>query len=87
MNLKDKGLFKQKNYINGNWVDANSKDSFDVVNPSDQKIIGTMPNSSKEDTIEAINSANNSWSSWKSLTGKERSGYIRKWHHLILENI
>jgi succinate-semialdehyde dehydrogenase/glutarate-semialdehyde dehydrogenase len=46
-----------------------------------------MPNCSKSDTSKAIEAANNSWSAWKKLTGKDRSIIIRKWHELILENI
>ena len=87
MNLKDKALFKQKCFINGIWVDADSKKTFEVTNPSDQSVVGRMPNCSKIDTIKAIDSANNSWNLWKNLTGKERSIFIRNWHELILKNI
>ena len=87
MDLKDKSLFIQKCLINGNWLDAESEESFDVMNPSDQTKVGTMPNCSKKDTVKAIEAAKKSWNNWKKLTGKERSIFIRKWHNLILENI
>ena len=35
MDLKDKSLFIQKCFINGNWLDAESEETFDVMNPSD----------------------------------------------------
>src|SRR6056300_335950 len=85
--LKDQNLFKQKCFINGEWVDSDSLDTFDVHNPSDLTLVGSMPNCSKSDTIKAIDAANNSWVAWKKLTGKDRSIIIRKWHELILENI
>ena len=36
MDLKDKSLFIQKCFINGNWLDAESEETFDVMNPSDE---------------------------------------------------
>ena len=87
MDLKDKSLFIQKCFINGHWLDAESEETFDVINPSDQTKVGTMPNCSKKDTVKAIDVAKKSWNKWKKLTGKERSIFIRKWHNLILENI
>ena len=85
--LKDQSLFKQKCFINGEWVNSDNGDTFDVVNPSDLTVVGSMPNASKKETIRAIDAANNSWSDWKKLTGKDRSIIIRRWHELILENI
>ena len=85
--LKDQSLFKQKCFINGEWVNSDNGDTFDVINPSDLTVVGTMPNASKKETIRAIDAANNSWSDWKKLTGKDRSIIIRHWHELILENI
>ena len=85
--LKDQGLFKQQCFINGEWVNSDNGDTFDVINPSDLSVVGTMPNASKKETIRAIDAANNSWSDWKKLTGKDRSIIIRRWHELILENI
>tara|TARA_B100000686_G_scaffold66910_1_gene72343 strand:- start:6796 stop:8289 length:1494 start_codon:yes stop_codon:yes gene_type:complete len=87
LQLKDKGLFKQKCFINGKWVDSDSGDTFEVFNPSDLTLVGTMPNATKSETIKAIEAANNSWNEWKKLSGKDRSIIIRRWHELILENI
>jgi succinate-semialdehyde dehydrogenase / glutarate-semialdehyde dehydrogenase len=85
--LKDQSLFKQKCFINGEWVNSDNGDTFDIINPSDLTVVGSMPNASKKETIRAIDAANNSWSDWKKLTGKDRSIIIRSWHELILENI
>ncbi len=87
MQLKDKKLFRQQCFINGEWVNSESGDIFDVYNPSDLSLIGNMPNCSKVDTIKAIEAANRSWGNWKKLSGKERSIIIRDWHQLILKNI
>ncbi len=87
MDLIDKSLFKQQCYINGEWTNSETKETFNVINPSDQNIIGTMPNCKKKETSDAIESARSSWGKWKNFTGKERSSLIRAWHELILKNI
>ena len=61
LQLKDKDLFKQQCFINGKWENAENGDTFEVFNPSDLTLVGTMPNSSKNETIKAIEAANNSW--------------------------
>ena len=87
LQLKDKALFKQKCFIGGKWEEADNGEKFEVINPSNSSVVGTMPNVGKNETIKAIEAANNAWPAWKSLTGKERSIIIRRWHDLILENI
>ena len=59
--LKDKELFKQQCFINGKWEDSDNGETFDVLNPSDLTVVGSMPNCSKSDTIKAIDAANSSW--------------------------
>ena len=87
MQLNDKGLFIQKGFIDGEWVDALDKATFKIYNPSDLSQLGNMPNMKKEDTILAIDAAKKAWKIWKDKTGKERSIIIRDWHNLILNNI
>ena len=87
MQLNDKGLFIQKGFIDGEWVEALNKATFKIYNPSDLSQIGNMPNMKKEDTILAIDAAKKAWKIWKGKTGKERSIIIRNWHNLILNNI
>ena len=85
--LKDKELFKQQCFIDGKWISSDDGETFDILNPSDATLIGTMPNVKKSETIRAVDAAKKAWSNWKKLTGKERSIIIRRWHDLILENI
>ena len=87
LQLKDKDLFKQQCFINGEWLDARDGSTFTVTNPADSSTIGTMPKVSRSEVKKAIDAANSSWPAWKVLTGKERSTIIRRWHDLILENI
>ena len=36
--LKDQGLFKQQCFINGEWVDSESKKTFETLNPENNVI-------------------------------------------------
>ena len=41
--LKDKELFKQQCFINGQWISSDDGETFDVLNPSDLSVVGSMP--------------------------------------------
>ena len=43
-----------KNYINGQWVDADNKDTIEVTNPATGELIGTVPNMGAAETRRAI---------------------------------
>lgn len=86
MKLNDKSLFRQQAYINGEWIDADSKKTFDVINPATNEVIGSVPLMGAAETQRAIDSANAAWPEWKAKTMAERSAILEKWHDLILEN-
>ena len=43
MNFKDFKLFRDKNYIDGEWITSDSGDTISVNNPANLKEIGTVP--------------------------------------------
>jgi succinate-semialdehyde dehydrogenase / glutarate-semialdehyde dehydrogenase len=85
--LKDPALFRQQCYIDGRWQDADSGETFDVVNPATGVSIGTAPKMGAAETARAIDAANRAWPAWSAKTGKERSAILRKWSDLQLANI
>jgi succinate-semialdehyde dehydrogenase / glutarate-semialdehyde dehydrogenase len=84
--LKDMSLFRQQCYINGEWVDADSKATLAVHNPADGQQLGTVPNMGAAETRRAIEAANAAWPAWRAKTAKERAACLRKWHDLMLAN-
>ena len=86
MTIQNFKLFRDKCYINGEWIEANSKDTISVNNPATLKEIGTVPKCGKEETKKAIDAANAAWPKWKSTSAKERSIILRKWFDLIISN-
>ena len=84
--LKDSKLFRDRAYVDGAWVEADSKKRFDVDNPADGSIIGSVPDMSTAETRRAIAAAEAALPAWRGLTAKERSKILRKWYDLILAN-
>jgi len=85
LNLKDSTLLKTANYVNGTWLKSNRQ--FEVKDPATGEVIISCDDAGKEETISAIDAANNALHDWRSRTAKERSVILRKWNDLILENI
>ena len=46
-----------KNYINGQWVAPNSKDTLKVIDPSTEEICGEVPSGNDDDINAAIAAA------------------------------
>ena len=86
MNIANNSLLKDKCYINGEWINSNSKETIDVNNPSTLKIIAKVPKCGKNETNFAIKKANEAFHSWKKLPAIERSSFLRKWYNLIEKN-
>ena len=84
--LKDKSLFRQQGYINGQWLDADSGLTIDVTNPATGEVLGTIPNMGGAETRRAIEAANAAWPAWRKKTAKERANILRKWFNLMMEN-
>ena len=58
MNLNDGKLFRQQNYIDGAWCDADGGGVIEVDNPATGAIIGTVPRAGGVETRRAIEAAN-----------------------------
>lgn len=50
-------LVKSKSFIDGQWVPAASGKTFEVKNPKNGAVIGTVPDMDREDTNRAIDAA------------------------------
>ncbi|KAL2857147.1 Aldehyde/histidinol dehydrogenase [Aspergillus pseudoustus] len=84
--LKDKSLFIQKAYVNGEWVDAESGKTFEVHDPATGKLIGTCPEFSASDTEKAIKAAAEAFPKFRSTLARERARMLRRWYQLMMDN-
>ena len=84
--LKNKSLFKQQCFIDGQWLNADNGQVIQVVNPATDEIIGTVPKMDGNETKRAINAAQTAQIAWRKKTAKERSVILRRWYELMEEN-
>ena len=84
MNLTDTALFRQQAYIDGLWTDADSGDTFDVLNPATGATLGTVPKMGDVETKRAIEAAEAAGPAWRAKTAKERSSILKKWFDLVM---
>ncbi|WP_114639606.1 NAD-dependent succinate-semialdehyde dehydrogenase [Polynucleobacter necessarius] len=82
--LKDHQLFKEQAFINGKWIDSQSR--FDVTNPATDELIASVSNLGSAEAELAIAAAEKALPAWRSKTAKERAHIMRKWFELITEN-
>ena len=86
MKLKDESLLKTNAHIDGKWVEAWDKSSFDVTNPANGVVIASVPDMGKDETRQAIKAANRAWSVWRGKTAKERAVVLRRFYDLMMQN-
>ena len=69
---------RQQIYVGGNWVDSAGDGSIDVVNPSNEEVIGSVPDGVGADVDAAVAAAREAFSGWAATPLEERLGYIEK---------
>jgi malonate-semialdehyde dehydrogenase (acetylating)/methylmalonate-semialdehyde dehydrogenase len=77
---------KVKNYYNGEFVESNSGESFDVVSPIDGNLLSKVPMSTREELNAAVESAKNAFDSWSKLPIKERVQVFFRYRYLLEKN-
>ena len=82
--LKDPTLLETRGYVNGAWVEGEG--SYDVVNPARGDVVAEVADLSRSQVAEAIAAAEVAQKGWAALTAKERSGFLRRWFDLMMEN-
>jgi malonate-semialdehyde dehydrogenase (acetylating) / methylmalonate-semialdehyde dehydrogenase len=76
-----------KNYINGNFVDASSARTLDVISPLDGNLLSKVPMSTARDLDDAVNAAKLAFKTWSRVPVKERVQVFFKYKYLLEKNI
>jgi len=50
--------------IHGEWVDASSKETFDVINPANGQVVGIVPKCGPPDVDKAVQAASQAAPGW-----------------------
>jgi len=75
----------KRQYINGEWVHALSKQTREIINPFNQEVIAIVTESNEEDTKLAISAARHAFDhgDWPNTPTMERAKVVRKIAELI----
>jgi len=65
-------------FLNGEWREAMSKESLEIINPATEEVIGKVSHARKEDLDIALNAADTAFRDWKNVSAYERSKILRK---------
>ncbi|KJS38822.1 MAG: succinate-semialdehyde dehydrogenase [Rhodospirillaceae bacterium BRH_c57] len=76
-------LLRSQAFVDGAWCNAASHGTFEVKNPADGEILGSVPDMGTADARRAIEAANAAWPAWRKKTAKERANLLRAWFTLI----
>jgi succinate-semialdehyde dehydrogenase/glutarate-semialdehyde dehydrogenase len=83
---KTSHYMRQANLIGGDWVQADSGATIDVINPATGLKIGTVPKAGKAETRRAIEAAGKAFKSWRKTSALERSKLLHKLADALLDN-
>ena len=79
-------ITQYKNFIGGEWVEAASGETMEVLNPSTGETIAEVPRSSEEDVERAVTAAKKAYAEWGEKTPKDRMELLLKLADAIDEN-
>jgi aldehyde dehydrogenase (NAD+) len=67
------------NYVDGEWVESETGDTYEVRNPADTAVVtGEYQSSSVADAEEAVTAAEAAADDWEDTPGPERGGFLRE---------
>ncbi len=84
MRLVDTDLLRERCYINGAWLSAESGQCIEVTNPANGELLGTVPRMGAEETRQAVAAAEAALPAWRAKTAKERAALLKAWFDAIM---
>jgi aldehyde dehydrogenase (NAD+) len=76
MAVSTENLVRDKLYIAGEWVDPAGTGTIEVVNPTTEEVIGSVPSGTAEDADRAVAAARAAFDSWSETPRDERGRYL-----------
>jgi len=72
------------NFIKGEWVESDSKETFENRNPAnDEDLIGYYQSSNEKDVDKAVNAAKGAVEGWSGISAAERGNFLKKTADLL----
>lgn len=84
---KEADMKKYKIYINGDFVDSESKKEIAVFNPANDEQISTVPDCIGGDVDRAVRAAREAQKKWRKISPVERAVFLRKMAESMRKNV
>ena len=78
---------KYGQFIDGKWQKSSSGETYDVINPATEEVIGMVSKANSEDIQKALKSAEKGLKIWRNTSPWERSKIIRKISELMKQRV
>src|SRR4029453_2128488 len=78
-------VVQQKMFVDGEFVDARSGETMEVLNPATGEVIAEVPKGGEEDVDRAVAAAEAAWETWRDKTPKDRMELLLKLADVIDE--
>ena len=85
MGVVELELLRKQAYVGGRWVDAESGETFPVVDPATGEELAHVPRMGAAETRRSLEAAQRALPEWRGTTAKERARILRRWADLMLE--
>src|SRR5215210_1348978 len=69
-------LTRDRLYIGGEWVEPAGDSAIEVVDPTTEEVIGSIPEGTPEDADRAVAAAREAFPGWAATSREERAGYL-----------
>ncbi|KAJ4315186.1 hypothetical protein N0V94_006065 [Neodidymelliopsis sp. IMI 364377] len=84
--LNNPDLLHNQSHIGGEWVNAKSGKTFEVVDPGTGKAWIECPTNDASDVDAAVESSHKAFLEYKKISPRQRAQFLYKWDQLIREN-
>ncbi|RYG71132.1 CoA-acylating methylmalonate-semialdehyde dehydrogenase [Lentibacillus cibarius] len=74
------------NYVGGEWVEAKTDQTEEVINPATGEVIAHVPISTQEDVDQAVKAANKAFQEWKEVAVPKRARIMFKYQQLLVDH-
>ena len=81
-----KEVLRLENYIDGEWVESESDQVLDIINPATQKTIAKVPMSTGDEVNAAVEAAKEAYPDWRRTTPLARVRCLFRLRELLEEN-
>jgi acyl-CoA reductase-like NAD-dependent aldehyde dehydrogenase len=69
---------REKIYIGGEWVESTGGGVIEVINPTSEQVVGSVPDGTVQDVDRAVAAARAAFESWAQIPARERADWMQR---------